>query len=158
MAEPVRVQVGSCRCDGTPHADGDWVDFRPTLSVPMGTAAMAAISRAGDDASSVEAALAEVFILLGISAWSFPEPVTAEAIARLLPWGNGGLEVSSQAFDLYGEDFIAPLAPRRTKRSNGGLTADSTSVIRPSGSSRQKRSRPSSPVSTATSRSAVPAP
>ena len=38
--EGVRVDVGGCRCPGSPHAT-DWVELRPTADPAIGAAVMA---------------------------------------------------------------------------------------------------------------------
>lgn len=157
----VIVNVGTCRCDGSPHADGDTVSLRPKLTTPMGAAAMAVLSGTSEP-GELESALTAVFLQLGIAAWSFtdtaglPVAVNAASIERLLPWTAGGWEIANRVFDLYGEDLFAPLAPRRSKPSRNGLTASSMSATRLSGSKRPKRRSPSSAVGTDTSSSVAP--
>ena len=40
----VRIDVGGCRCPGSPHAS-DWVELRPTADPAIGAAVMAASAR-----------------------------------------------------------------------------------------------------------------
>lgn len=121
---------------------------------------MAALGGTGEP-GQLESALTAVFIGLGIESWSFvdtaglPVAINSDSIERLLPWTDGGWEISNKVFDLYSEDLFAPLAPRRAKQSQRGLMAASTSATRASGSKRQTRRSPSSPVVSATSRSAA---
>lgn len=151
MSDLEVLNVGACRCDGSPHADGDTVSFRPKLTTPMGAAAMAALGGT-QEPGQLESSLTAVFIQLGIAEWSFvdraglPIAVNAASIERLLPWTNGGWEVSNKVFDLYSEDLFAPLAVRRPSFSRTGPMAASTPATRVSGSKRRKSSSPSSVV------------
>lgn len=163
MSEPIRVDVGSCRCPGSPH-DSDWVLLRPSLTVPMGAAAMAAIRATPSTQAEQEGAIAEVFLHMGIVGWSFvgpalvPEDITAANIDRLLPWNRGGFEVSNRAADLYGGDLFAPFVPMSPTSSPPGSTDDSTSASPESLSSHRKPSKRSSPNGTAGRASEVPVP
>jgi hypothetical protein len=135
---PNIVNVGPCRCPKTPHPDGDVVFLYPEIPLALGVAGMAVL-RAGGGVAAVYGGLADVYLQLGIADWTFvdakgqPEPVIAPNIARLLPFGNGGLTVADAADDLYGKDLLRPLVRERSERSSPTSTATSTSANRGSG-------------------------
>jgi hypothetical protein len=86
-----------------------------------------------------------------------PVPLTDENIARLLPWGKGGLEVAEKCNELYAGDLFAPLVARQAKLLQGTPRDHLTSVTPQSGSKRPKRSKRSSQNGTAGMHSVVPA-
>lgn len=169
----VTVDVGACRCPGTPH-EQDEVLLAPKLTVPMGAAAMAVLSGVDPTIGAMQAALTAIYLSPapagGIVAWSFvregkddkglpivvPEEITPDNIERLIPWTDGGSEVASKADELYAGDLFRPLAERLAKSSKPGSTDDSTLPKTPSGSKPQKPSRQSSPNGTAGMRSVAP--
>lgn len=167
--EGVRVDVGGCRCPGSPHAT-DWVELRPTADPAIGAAVMAAIRETGDDEPMMLGQLARIYVTLGIRAWSFvgddgrPVPVRPgtsdwpETVAGLLPWDRGGKEVAERGDELYSEAVLRPLLPRSSTPSPDGPTAASTSPASPSGSTPPRRSSRSSRTRTAGRRSGDPAP
>ena len=163
----ISVDVGECRCPGSPHAS-DEVLLAPKLTVPMGAAAMAALGGQTTVAGN-QAVLTEVWFnpppLGGIIAWSFTDkdkervPVTPDNIARLLPWNEGGYEIASKLDELYGPELFRPLAPRPPKPSETGPTVVETSASSTNGSKPEKHSKPSSPSDTEDGKpSEVPAP
>ena len=116
--QPVEVNVGECRCPGTPHAL-DTVWLKPELDVPLAIAANAAIRAievgelsVGEANSEVQYALTGVYLRHSIVRWNLVDekgddvPITASNITRLLPWGNGGGEVA-EAADTLAEAMIA---------------------------------------------------
>lgn len=168
--EPVtHVEVGDCRCPGSPHPV-DWVDLVPQPSVPLGAAVMSILANAGIDEAILQGRLATVYLAFGIRAWSFvdergsPVPIRpteegwSETVDRLLPWHQGGGEVANAADELYSDKILRPLMSRSSMRSQGGRMAGSTSPTRPSGSTRRKQRRPSSRTATAGTLSVVSAP
>ncbi len=114
-AVPTEVNLGACRCPGSPHANGDIVWLKPKAGIDMGLAATVALRRSGNRPGDVQAALGMVFLRYGISAWTFtdarkePVPVTADTIDEWLPWDEGGFEVADAADNLYASTVIAPL-------------------------------------------------
>ena len=107
------------------------------------------------------AGLAEVYLEYGIVSWTFtdaqgkPRQITPEAIAELLPWDEGGMEVGERADTLYSDRIFAPLARRSARSSPPGPTEPPTSPIPLSGHKRPKRSKRSSQIETAGRPSAV---
>lgn len=184
--QPVEVNVGECRCPGTPHAlDSVWL--KPELDVPLAIAANAAIRaievnelNAAEANAEVQYALTGVYLRHSIVRWTFVDekgdvPITASNIARLLPWGNGGGEVAEAADALYSEKLFAPLVEaveqaakeqakllnreqRRLMRksSANGRMPRSTSATQGSGSMPRVPSAPSSPTSSDGQPSEVP--
>lgn len=156
----ISVDVGECRCPGTPHAS-DEVLLAPKLTVPMGAAAMAALGGQTTVAGN-QAVLTEVWFspppLGGIIAWSFVEkakgddgepttrtvPLTPDNIARLLPWSQGGYEIASKIDELYGPELFRPLAPRLPESLPTGPTVVETSASSMNGSKPAKHSKSSS--------------
>jgi hypothetical protein len=169
MNDPVRVPVGPCRCPGTPHGGGDWVDLAPRLSATAGAAAMAAMRSAEFNAADVEAALARAFLRHNITAWSFTGepgedgrreavPVTNAAIDELLDWASAH-EVAEKCDELYADDLMRPLLSRLAASSGGGPTAASTSATTGSGERAATPSSRSSRAATADGKpSEAPAP
>ena len=165
--EPVRVDVGPCRCPGTPH-ESDWVDLAPKLGVLAGAAAMAAFRAAEATESEVEAAVAASFLRHGIVAWSFtgePDkngaratyPINNATIGELLDWSTAH-EVAERCNDLYAEDLFRPLAGRITGLLNGGPKEPSTSPTTDTGAPLPEPSLRFSPEPTAGKPSEVPVP
>lgn len=162
MTEPVRMEVGACRCPGTPHpADAVWL--AADVPIPLGFAAMAAL-QGMTDSNVYVGVLGGLYLRFGIVRWTFTaeggvsEPINPESIARLLPWNDGGLEVAEAADDLYGEAIFRPLARRLSKASEPGPTATSTSATEAPSPSIPTSPEPSSPLDTAGTLSEVPAP
>lgn len=139
---------------------GGVVTLRAAVSIPLGIAALSVIKNNGSQAD-IEAGLADVYLRYGIERWTFvdakgePEPVTPANIERLLPYGNGGLEVAERADELYSNEVMRPLLERMRKPSDSGPTDASTPPTSDSGSTPPAPSGPSSPAATAGKRSAV---
>ena len=149
------------------------VHLEPSLTVPMASGAMAALEGTPATAGSMQATLVSIYLQPrprgGIVGWEgkrFTETdgtgfhvldVTDENIARLLPWGDGGMEVAEACNSLYAGDLFRPLAQRRAKSSPPGQTDDSTSPNPASGSTPPKHSKRSSPNGTAGMASVAPA-
>lgn len=162
MAEPVRVDVGACRCPGSPH-ETDFVLLAPKLTVPMGVAGISAIRRAQSDPDAVEAALSNVFMHQSIVGWSIVDesgevPINNETIDEHIGWTNGGREVIEKANELYAEDLLSPFAQKMAKSSRRMQTDGSTSAKSASGPKRQKLSKQSSLNGSDGNLSVVPVP
>jgi len=167
MADNVKVPVGACRCPGRPHRGGDAVYLHPTITVPMGIAAMYAIRRGAGEGmteADLRGTLAEVYLHHAIVEWTFtdeaqePIPVSPSAVDRLLPFAHGGMEVAVKADSIYSEDLLRPLVPATPTSSPAGQTDASTSASRTTGPKPPKPSRRSSPNGTAGKLSEVPVP
>jgi hypothetical protein len=163
--QSVTVNVGACRCPGTPHApDGDSVYLAPETSMTMGLRGNGAISKAGGDEALLEILLGRVLIEEGIVGWTFleegtedgktqilPVPVDPENIERMLPWGKGGSDVAERANDLYGEAILGPLVRRSMLTQQPGQTNGSISPNRASRRKSRTSSKSYSPASSVTS-------
>lgn len=159
MPEPVRVALEGCRCPGSPHTGGDAVLLKPKADVPLIMAAWTELNtHNADEIAVLQGILSRIYMRLGILSWTFTdvagkaEPITQEAIERLLPPWQGGVAVAQQADELYSEDVFAPLvsmAAERAKSSPPSPTAESTSAGPSSGESAPTPSEPSSPAATA---------
>jgi len=170
VTEPVRVDVGACRCPGAPHPDGDAVFLHATATISIGAAAHMAVGQWGDDPMLLQVGLTRAFLLFGIASWTFTDekgasvpvdPTGADwnaTIDRLLPFNAGGYEVAERCDALYAGDVLRPLMARLPKRSPDGLTAGSTSPIRASGRKPRTRRSLSLPTGTDGRLSVVPAP
>ena len=156
----VLVPLGACRCPGTPHTDGDWVELRPSPTIDIGSAIYAAVANVGDDPVQLQVEMTRAFLRFGIVAWSFtddrgdPIPIQprktdfGDVISRLLPFSDGGFTVADRADDLYSEEVLRPLMTRLSSmRSLGGQTVGSTSATRTTSRKPATRSEPSSPAS-----------
>ena len=150
------------------------VYLAPTLTVPMASGAIAALNETPANEGAMQATLVSVCMQPAprgaILSWDGPrftrkgenglnetEPLTDEAIIRLLPWGEGGMEVSERFAGLYAEDLFRPLARRHQPSSPPGPIDSSMSPNPEPGSARPKPSRRSSQNGTAGMRSVVPA-
>lgn len=138
---PVRVEIGICRCPGTPHPDGDYVILRPadSIDLQMGLASRGALNRAGDRVGDTEAALYSVFVRHGVIAWNVlgdkgaPIPVTHDAIMARLKWATGGAEVALRAMVLYQDAVLDPLDRARSALQRPSPVNGSTSASPASG-------------------------
>jgi hypothetical protein len=156
---------------------GGTVYLIDSLSVPMAAGALAAMEGTPATEGSMQATLVAVFLQPvprgAIEGWTFMEkpanpvadwnglpeavPVTDENIARLLPWGKGGLEVAEKCNELYAGDLFTPLVARHRKSLQDIPKDHLTSATPVSGSKHPKRSKRSSQNGTAGMHSVVPA-
>jgi len=162
----VIVKVGECRCPGAPHPE-DWVGMHPQATVSIGAAIYGAVRASGDDNVMLQGHFARIFTAFGIRSWSFvdeagdPIPIDPsqsgwqDLIDTLLPWANGGQQVSEHGDQLYSMAILRPLLSRTSKQSQGGQMAGLTSATPASLPAPRKRSRRSSPVASAGKRSVV---
>lgn len=158
--DPLVNLGGACRCAGSPHPDGEWVQFAPHATLDIGIAAHQALNQFGDDAMGLQMALTRAYTRFGIVAWSFLDdngnletlpserPDWKAALDRLVPWANGGEAIVQRADALYSKEVFDPLVRRLSERLRAGPTVNSTSRSRKSGRQRQKPLRPSSPATT----------
>lgn len=158
VIDPLVKIGGACRCTGSPHPDGDWVQFSPHTTLDIGIAAHQALNQFGDDQMGLQMALTRAYTRFGIVAWSFlddkgnPESLPSErpdwkaALDRLIPWSNGGEEVVQKADSLYSREVFDPLVKRLSERLRAGPTVNSISPSRKSGRQRRKPLEPSSPA------------
>lgn len=169
MTGGVIVPVGECRCPGTPHTEGDWVELRAEPTIDIGSAVYAAVANVGDDPMALQVEMGRAYLRYGIVAWSFtdakgdPIPIQPrkpgydELVAGLLPFSRGGFEVADKADSLYSEVVLGPLMTRLSSiASLGGQTAGSTSATRHTSPRPAKRSARSSPVGSDGRRSEAP--
>lgn len=168
MIATVNVPVGACRCPGTPHGDGDWVELLVEPTMDIGSAVYAAVANVGDDPIALQVEMGRAYLRYGIRAWSFtddrgdPIPITPrkagydDLVQQLLPFSNGGFAVADKADSLYSEVVLGPLMTRLSLiASQGGQTAGSTSATRPTSPRPARPSKPSSRAGMAGKRSAV---
>jgi hypothetical protein len=143
--------------------NGHIVTLAPKVTLPLGIGAVTALELGGT-AAERQAFLAEAYLHLGIVGWDFTEegkrvPITPENIDRLIPYGDGGLEVAEAASALYSEEVMRPLLARRALLSQPGQSEDSTSLSPDSGPSPREPSALSSPESSGVGKPfAVPVP
>lgn len=159
MSDAKRVDVGACRCAGSPHPS-DWVDLEPELTLAMASGALFAMKTADGTNSAQMAAISGAYLPAAIREWSFiedkePVPITRENMERLIPWDKGGLEVTEQADALYSERLMAPLVKRLSSSAPSGPTEKSTSPIPLSGHTPRKSSLRSSHDESDTPKSAA---
>ncbi len=159
--QPVVVNVGECRCPGTPHTS-DSVTLRGEPSTPMGVAAWAVV-REGGDVADLQGRLTSVWLHFGIASWTFvdengrPESISPENIERLLPF-TVGLEVADRADALYSDEVLRPLVERQKARSSPPTpTESSTPASTDSGATPPMPSSPSLPAESDGKPSEVPA-
>ena len=142
MPERVEVRVRDCACPDTPHADGDIVYLRPTLSLEGGIAATQdyqEVLGGKGDATSMSRDLTRRwlvdFVRYGAVGANFIEPFDVQVILDDYSLAE---PVSEKANDLYAEAVLRPLGLSVPTTSPRGRTARSTS--------RTKRSTQSLPA------------
>lgn len=143
--------------DTTVKVGSETVHLRPSITVPMGIAAMYAIQSGvanGADEADLRGALAQVYLHHAIESWTFteglePVPVTPANVDRLLPFHRGGMEVAAAADNLYSADLLLAFPKAPSTRSPDGPMDGLTSASPATGPKHQKHSRPSSPNGTA---------
>lgn len=152
---------------------GGTVYLIPTLSVPMAAGLLAQLDGTPATEGSMQAMLVAGYLqpvprgaIVGWTGAVFMEPggdglpeiapVTDANIARLLPWGSGGIEVAEKCNELYAGDLFRPLQLRRSKSLPPSPTGPSMSPIQERGSEAPKPSKRSSPNGTAGMVSVVP--
>ena len=159
--QPVVVDVGACRCPGSPHAS-DTVTLRGEPSVEMAAAAWGATA-VGGTLWDIQARYAGIWLHYGIVDWSFvdakgkAELIYPGNIDRLIPFSQGGMEVFDKADDLYSDAVLSPLGARMSKLSPPTPTEASTSPSPPSGDGSPTPSEPSSRPARRGKRSEAPA-
>lgn len=150
MSNVVTVRVGDCPCPGEPHAQ-ETVTLTPTLTLPMASAALAAINAGEATASAMQQGIIEAYLPAGIREWTFtdeqrkPVPISRDNMERLLPWDKGGMELAEAADALYSETLMRPLVARIERLSEPSPTEPSTPPSPPFGPPPPVRLEPSSP-------------
>lgn len=158
MDEPIKVNIGACRCPDKPHEE-DWVGLAAHASFDLGTAASLALKYASmysegkpraEREAAIELAVGRVYVQHGVVAWNLtdelhmPLKVDPDSVLDQLPWGQGGREVAEKAGSLYYEEVMAPLVARALASSPASLIGTSTSANGRTAPSHPKRSRRSS--------------
>lgn len=148
------VNVGACRCPGTPHTDGDTVELASRVPLGMGVSFMVMVNDGGNK-DIISGKMGQLMLQWGIEGWSFvddkgkplpiEQPIPMATLERLMPFDEGGWEVAEQAANLYTDALMRPLLNVLSRRSQPGPTGVSMPQTRGSGSTRQKHSKRSSP-------------
>ncbi len=142
-----------CTCPGKPH-EQDTIVLNPEVSLPLGIAAAAVISRMTDQTTGI-GELSPVYLRFGVIAWTLvdangkPEPVTPERITARLTYANGGFEVVEAAAGLYSETVMRPLLAARARFLQALPQDHLTPRKNGTGRKRRTHSGPSSPRATA---------
>jgi hypothetical protein len=137
--------------------NGHTVTLHPKVTIPIGVAGASVINANRGHLADIWGGLAEVYLHLGIAAWTFKDakgeavPITPDTIDEYLPFDEGGLEVAEAADRLYQEPLMRPLLRRQAAFSAATQMPPSTSPPsdggstppRPSGSSSSGPSEPS---------------
>lgn len=145
--QPTVVDVGACRCPGTPHAS-DTVTLFDEAPMDLGIAMYALVGQE-EQVELGQARLVHLYQRLGIKAWSFVDehglavPVNEENARRLIPFSRGGLELWNAADDIYTRVYD-PLVAQRLRRSASTSTESETSASPPTSPSPPTPSGPSS--------------
>lgn len=171
MTEPIEMP---CVCVGTPH-ETDTVYLHEKASAPMGIAFQAGMrewivnpSNLVTAQAEAEALIMAVILRYGIVDWTVvdakgdPLAATPSNIADRLSFGEAVRRIGDRGAELYTEELMRPFVElqarvkearqsRHPKRpsSGAGPTDPSTSANPSPGRTPQKRSRPSSPTSSA---------
>lgn len=141
--ELVSVRVSECRCDGTPHPDGDVVYLFPTLTFDGGAAATAAL-RESVGTPDLDRVLGRSYLQHQVAGWNVVDDegrAVPFALDALLNDWNLGRIVAERADELYSEDLLRPLVASVSTSSGRGLTdhLPPTSPRTPSTKPRRKR-------------------
>lgn len=154
--ELIPVRMRDCRCDGSPHSEGDFAYLKPQADLELGLAAHQVVSQTvdsqrqnGSSLSSEQAfelmqiKLGMAYAIHGIAQWDLldehgkPVPVNAATVGAI-KWTE--IEpVADKAATLYSEEVLVPLVARLSKFSPRGRTAGSTSRKPRSSKPRPKR-------------------
>lgn len=157
------ARIRDCTCPGTPHAEGDGVFLRDTITLRGGLAAERVIVgvindlalRGETEESAIDDALTpgllDVYLRDGCTGWNVededgPVPFVLE---DLLADYNLALPVAQKAQELYTEAVMRPLTARLSVTSARGSTSVSTSRTR---KPTPRRRKPSSRATSAASR------
>lgn len=138
--------------------DEDTVYLRPRLGLAAGIAVQKLIVDANTADTPVSAAeltgvLAEAYLLHGVAAWSFPDPVNPVTIhARLLSDFEVGAPVAEKADELYMQSVLAPLLKKASNSLRATSSNGSTSAR---GNGAQRAKKPSKRSSTTTTPTGV---
>lgn len=157
--QPVVINVGGCRCSGTPHTDGDEVYLKPEIGLEGGLVAeQQLLDHQGPNTQAEATALtrewALTFVRYGAYGWNLvdaegePRPFDIEEVLGSYSIGR---TVADAAADLYGDQVMRPLmkalpkalprgsgtsktsrTPRSTKRQRGSSSPASLEASPPS--------------------------
>lgn len=154
---PVEVP---CPCPGTPHPDGDMVFLRSKLGLAGGSMLQRLAieaNQARPDAADLTGMLAEAYLRVGVSGWTFvdvdgaPVPVTADSLQSwLLDDFALAAPIADKADELYLGPVLLPLVKAGARRSPSTTTAASTSRTSRGSAKNRKRSARSSTSTTQT--------
>jgi hypothetical protein len=145
MTDSLRpVNVGACRCPGTPHEDGDVVRLDAELSTPAGIAAQAALSQGGNW-EDLYAGMLMGLMRHSVREWTLadddgPIPVNPQNVEKHLPWLRGGKEVAGMAAELYAQTILTPFVAASKASKNGTKTRTTSSS--PDGSTATESTSP----------------
>jgi hypothetical protein len=143
-----------CPCEGTPHPEGDTVQLRKRLDLAGGVRLQRLLidaNREGVDTAELSGRLAEAYLLVGVTAWTFrdkagkPVPVNDGAIRELLlsDYERSAL-IAEEADGLYIEPVLGPLLSRARTSSPTTTMVASTSATGNGSPVTRSRSRRSS--------------
>ncbi len=154
MSENIRVPIGPCACDGTPHADGDYVELRPKLGMAR---AMAVIQGATfNDIKVAEMQLAIGYARFGIADWNLSngdgkkQELDGEHLQAFAEDDPRALLVAMKGDSLYADEVLAPLLIVGGVSSPTTPTTVATSATNGTKRSTPRRRKPSKPSSTTT--------
>lgn len=144
---PPEINIGECECPGTPHAGGDLVWMRNKPDLNMGLAVQEALRQSGSLRGDGQAAVLSAMVRYGVAAWNIRDddgaiPVTTDAVAQRLGWGEGAMKVAAKARELYWERVLVPLGLTRSTSAPPTPDEPSTSPSRASGPSTPTSSEP----------------
>lgn len=127
MSDALRlVNVGPCRCPGTPHADGDTVSLDTQLSTPAGIAAQAALME-GSSWEERYSGMVMGLMRFSVRDWTLrdadgPIPITAANVDRHLSWLKGGKEVAAAITELHQASILDPFVEAFNQLRNAKKT------------------------------------
>jgi hypothetical protein len=144
---PPEVNIGDCECPGAPHSGGDLVWLRPKPDLNMGLAVQEALRQSGSLRGDGQAAVLSAMVRYGVAAWNIRDedgsvPITTDAVAQRLGWGEGALKVTAKARELYWERVLSPLGLTRSTSAPATPDEPSTSPSPASGRNTPTSSEP----------------
>lgn len=140
---PVEVQIGPCKCEGTPHEDGDKAWLRPRLLPEDGLTALSMFQSGRGELATEEEAVDALagrlglhWVISGLLRWNLldddGEPIPADETTLRsggLDWEDTLLPIAEAGDRLYSPSVLVPLGIASSGPSEPGPMEASTSAM-----------------------------